>query len=196
MNEIIFYVFASIAVFASLMVVASRNTIHSVFYLILVFTLSSVILLTLGVEFLGLIYIIVYVGAIAVLFLFIVMMLNIRVVELGESLMKYIPIGGVVLVIFFIEIYYLYKQDLFVSKFGYTNINWLGEVDGISNVKLLGDLLYTHFSLVFILAGLVLLLAMIGTIVLTLHHEINVRRQEVYKQVGRNYLTTVSLKKI
>ena len=154
------------------------------------------ILLSLGVEFLGLIYIVVYVGAIAVLFLFIVMMLNIRVVELGENLVKYIPIGGIILVVFFIEVYYIFKIDFFVGKLDLLSMNWLGEIDGISNLVLLGDLLYTHYSVVFIVSGLVLLLAMIGTIVLTLHHEVNVKRQEVYKQVGRNYLSTVKLKKL
>jgi NADH:ubiquinone oxidoreductase subunit 6 (subunit J) len=175
------------------MILLSKNPVHSVFFLILVFCFSSGILLIIGAEFLAIIFVIVYVGAIAVLFLFVVMMLNVRLIDINQSILKYIPIGGVVGFIFLIELYYIFKYD-FVTGQENNFIaleNWLNSLNSVSNLKLLGEVLYTYYVYYFIIGGLVLLVAMIGSIVLTLHHQINVKRQLVYKQLGRDCKLTV-----
>jgi len=191
-SNILFYIFAVGALFSGLMVVGSRNPVHAVFFLILTFGFAAGLVLLLNVEFLALIFIIVYVGAIAVLFLFVVMMLNIRYVELNESRIKYLPIAGVIGLIFIIEIIYLINKVFREGQYDiYGYINWIDSLDGVSNISALGNVLYTYYVYYFMVAGFILLVAMIGSIVLTLHHNLNVKRQEVYKQVGRDYLETV-----
>lgn len=191
-SDILFYIFASGALLSGLMVISSTNPVHSVFFLILVFVFGSGLILLLNVEFLALIFIIVYVGAIAVLFLFVVMMLNIRYVELNESIIRYLPIAGIVGLIFIIEIVYLINKALISGAYSANELtNWIDMLDGVVNMVALGNVLYTYYVYYFIIAGFILLVAMIGSIVLTLHHHSKVRRQEVYKQVGREYFKTV-----
>lgn len=193
-TDLLFYVFSFFALISSIFVIISKNPVHSVFFLILVFCFSTGILLLLNVEFLGIIFIIVYVGAIAVLFLFVVMMLNIRLLDLNENVIKYLPIAGVVGSIFFIELFYIFKKDFVVIKLNTNSFelnNWLVNLNSVNNIESLGEILYTYYVYYFILGGIILLVAMIGSIVLTLYHNINVKRQLVYKQVGRNYRLTV-----
>lgn len=191
-SEVLFYIFASGAIISALMVISSRNPMHSVFFLILVFVFGSGLILLLNVEFLALIFIIVYVGAIAILFIFVVMMLNIRYVELNESIIRYIPVAGIVGLIFVVEIIYLINKALIIGEYNNNELkNWIEMLDGVINMVSLGNVLYTYYVYYFIVAGFILLLAMIGSIVLTLHHHGVVKRQEVYKQVGREFNKTV-----
>lgn len=191
MLDVVFYTFASLAVISAIFVVISVNPVHSVLYLILVFSLSAGVLLLLNAEFLGVVYVVVYVGAIAVLFLFVVMMLNIRAAELESSAVSYIPVGSIIGLILFAELYYILTGDLGSGEFGESYTNWAAAVQNVSNVEALAEVLYTYYVYFFMLAGMVLFVAMVGAIVLTLHHKADVRRQEVYKQVGRGYSSGV-----
>lgn len=191
MENLLFYSFASIAVIAALCVVTAVNPVHSVFFLIIVFGMSAGVLLLVNVEFLAIVYVVVYVGAIAVLFLFVVMMLNVRMAELSASSVSYVPIGIFLGIGFLVELYYIMVGDLATGNMteGYTN--WASIVHQVTNVEVLGEVLYTYYVYFFILAGIVLFVAMLGAIVLTLHHKADVKRQEVYKQVGRSYSNAV-----
>lgn len=175
----------------SLFVIFSKNPVHSIVYLILTFCGAAALLISIGSEFLGLIFIIVYVGAIAVLFLFVVMMLNIKIIELNENLIRYLPIS---LIIFFTVTLQIYSY----INFTYVNpefpfIDWLIILNRSQNIVLLGNILYTIFFHFFLITSLILLLAMIGSIVLTLNHSKYVLRQKSYEQNLRNWKTTVRL---
>lgn len=192
MIDYIFYCFASLGIIGAIFVVTAVNPVHSVLYLITVFIVSAGVLLIINAEFLALVYIVVYVGAIAVLFLFIVMMLNIRVAELTTSVVSYVPLGFMLGLVLFLELYYMFKQDLVPGNFGENYIQWDQIAKEKTNVVMLSEVLYTDYVYSFMLAGLVLFVAMVGAIVLTLHHKLDVRRQEVYKQVGRRHSSSVS----
>lgn len=173
------------------MVVLSKNPVNSVFFLILVFALASILIFMLNVEFLGILYIIIYVGAIAVLFLFVIMMMNIRLIELEEQMVRYIPLSVLIGLILFIQIYSILKSDFNnLLLYGFVK-DWVILLDSVTNTEILGYLLYTHYVYAFIVASLVLLVAMVGSIVLTLYHEVTVKRQEFFEQVERDYFTTV-----
>ena len=205
-HAIFFYFFSIIAIFSSLMVITSRSTINSVFFLILDFISVGCLFIMVGAEFLGMILLIVYVGAVAVLFLFVVMMLNIRITELKESILRYVPIGGLVLIIFFFEVLSVVNGDL-VPFFSATNlnldsqaallpidlhiVNWSNNINPTTNIEAIGELLYTYYCYAFIVASLILLVAMIGAILLTMRKQFNVRRQEVFDQVFNNLNTSV-----
>jgi len=197
--DIVFYFFSILTILSGIAVILARNPVHSVLYLVLVFVMSSGLVFLLLAEFIAVILIVVYVGAIAVLFLFVVMMLNIRLVELDDTLVRYIPLGIIVGVSFYIELFYILKKDL-VNKEG--NIEgieitkWIDYINGGTNLEILGELLYTYYVYYFIIGGLILLVAMIGTIVLTLYHEVGIKRQEIYKQVGRRVVETIVKKEI
>lgn len=193
-SELLFFLFFSLILISGFLVVLSKNPVHSVLFLILTFTLSACVLLLLGVEFLGIIYIVVYVGAIAVLFLFVVMMLNIKLTELGSNL-RFLPLSGLVVLLLFLELFYIIQGEV---GLGYTLTydSWVSYLDGVSNLEVLGSVLFTYGVYYFLLSGIILFVSMVGTIVLTLSHELNVRRQEVYVQVGRDYRTAVQKMKI
>lgn len=154
--------------FGSFFVLSSKNPVHSVLFLILVFICGAGILLIFGAEFIALIFIIVYVGAIAVLFLFIVMMLDIKINKKNTTILQYIPFGLLFGFIFLTEIY-ISLENLFGQKQGvYSNIpKWSNFIDRITNTELLGQLLYQEFFICFVLCGILLLIAMLGAIVLT-----------------------------
>lgn len=198
MSDILFYCFAGVAVLSGICVVTAGNPVHSVLFLIMVFVMSAGILLLINVEFLAVVYVVVYVGAIAVLFLFVVMMLNVRMAELSASAVSYLPIGFMICFVLFIEFYYILTSDLVASKntIELSYVSWVDVVQQVSNVEVLAEVLYTYYAYFFILAGAVLFVAMVGAIVLTLYHKIDVRRQEVYKQVGRTYSSAVLKVKI
>lgn len=203
---LLFYILGSLALISGSLVVSARNPIHSILFLVLVFCNSAGLLLLLETEFLAMIFLVVYVGAIAVLFLFVVMMLNIRVTELKESLFRYIPIGGLVLIVFFLEILSVINGDL-VPFFSSTSLNidsqtllfqkelnlilWSNNINPITNIEAIGELLYTYYFYAFLMASLILLVAMIGAILLTMRKQFNVRRQEVFDQVFNNLNTNV-----
>lgn len=166
-------VFGTIAVLSALMVITEKNTIHSVFYLVMSFVNSSLILIIWGVDYLGLLLIIVYVGAIAILFLFVVMMINIKNEEINRT--KYVPIGLIVALVLMLEVYIQYPQTMQVTKISNYEIN-----GGETNLHWLGEILYTWEVVIY--GSLVLLVAMIGAIVLTLSHSEGVKRQDLFSK--------------
>jgi len=200
-EALLFYIFSSIAVVSGIMVISSRNPMHSVLFLVLVFCNAAGLLILLETEFLAMLFLVVYVGAIAVLFLFVVMMLNIRITELNESILRYLPVGGIILLIFLFEILSVINGDLvpFFSSNMFqfeadnvilsTNLNtifWSNQIDPTSNIEALGNVLYTYYVYSFIIASLILLVAMIGAILLTMRKRVNVRKQEIFDQVYGN----------
>ena len=186
-HAIFFYVFSVIAVVSAIMVTVSKNTVHSVFFLILYFISISFHFIIIGAEFLGMIMLIVYVGAVAVLFLFVVMMLNVAQQKnqwfVSKDSSRHIPIGLLISVIIFFELIIViggwkYKPDLFNStKSSIEN--------GVSNTHSLGQVLYTDYIHVFQISGMILLIAMIGAIVLTFRQREGVKKQSYLKQISR-----------
>jgi len=193
----LFYFFSGIALFSAIMVISARNPVHSVLFLILVFCNSAGLLILLEAEFLALIFIVVYVGAIAVLFLFVVMMLNVKITEIQDEVLQYLPIGGLIGIVFLLEIILIIDGD-FVSLINPSAenpvyIDWFAQVDPITNIQTLGNVLYTDYVLFFLLAGVILLVAMVGAIVLTMSTRSSVRRQFIYQQVARDFDNAVFL---
>ena len=186
-HAIFFYVFSIIAVISATMVTVSKNTVHSVFFLILDFISISCLFIMVGAEFLGMIMLIVYVGAVAVLFLFVVMMLNVAQQKnqwfISEENSGHIPIGLLISTIIFFELIIVvggwkYKPDLFKSG----NLSSSNE---ISNTHSLGQVLYTDYIHIFQISGMILLIAMIGAIVLTFRQREGVKKQSYLKQISR-----------
>ena len=192
-----FYLFAGLAVAAAFMVITARNPVHAVLFLILAFFNAAGLFVLMGAEFLAMILVIVYVGAVAVLFLFVVMMLDVDFVELREGFLQYLPVGRLVGAIVLVEL--LMVVGAWVVAPGTVN-GTLGEpapdMSVTSNIQALGNILYTKYFFFFQVAGLILLVAMIGAIVLTLHHRPNVRRQNVSEQVARSKETAIEIKKV
>ena len=186
-HSIFFYTFSIIAVISAIMVTVSKNTVHSVFFLILDFISISCLFIMIGAEFLGMIMLIVYVGAVAVLFLFVVMMLNVAQQKnqwfTSESSSKHIPVGLIISAIIFFELIIViggwkYKPNLLDS-------NSLSVVNDVSNTHSLGQILYTDYIHVFQISGMILLIAMIGAIVLTFRQREGVKKQSYIKQISR-----------
>ena len=185
-HAIFFYIFSIIAVISAIMVTVSKNTVHSVFFLILDFISISCLFIMIGAEFLGMIMLIVYVGAVAVLFLFVVMMLNVAQQKnqwfISEENSSHIPVGLLISVIIFCELIIViggwrYKPDLFEASKLMTN--------EISNTHSLGQVLYTDYIHIFQISGMILLIAMIGAIVLTFRKREGVKTQSYLKQISR-----------
>lgn len=196
---LLFYFFSSIAVLSGIMVIGARNPIHSVLFLILVFCNATGLIILLEAEFLAMIFLVVYVGAIAVLFLFIVMMLNVRLIEFNESILRYMPIGALIGLIFLVELYLIIGHELTPIPnvdlgSSLEMVTWASQVHSLTNMETIGELLYTHYFYLFLIASLILLVAMIGAIVLTLHHRENVKRQEIFSQVARDFEQAIKLK--
>ena len=175
-----FYLLAAVAVAAAFMVVAARNPVHSVMYLILTFFSAAGLFILMGAEFLALLLVMVYVGAVAVLFLFVVMMLDVDFVELKQGFLTYLPIGALVAVILLLEM--ILVGAAYVAGQTQTTVVQTYEK---SNIERFGEVLYTQYAGVFEAAGIVLLVAMIGAIVLTLREREGVRRQVVMDQIAR-----------
>jgi len=186
--DILFYIIATSVLIGSLLVILSRNPVHSVLSLILVFCLSSVLLLLLDVDFLALLFVVVYVGAIAVLFLFVIMMLNVKIVQVSESSIRWVPAGIFVTLALSTEIYILLRANFPVGSVESTNdvLDWTALLFGADLLTLLGSVLYSYFFVQFFLAALILLVALVGAITLTIGHKRGTRKQLVYKQVGRD----------
>ena len=186
-HAIFFYTFSLIAIVSAIMVTASKNTVHSVFFLILDFISISCLFIMIGAEFLGMIMLIVYVGAVAVLFLFVVMMLNVAQQKnqwfASKESSKHIPFGLIISTLIFVEILIViggwkYKPEIF-------NINNSINLNSVSNTHSLGKILYTDYIHVFQISGMILLVAMIGAIVLTFRERVGVKRQSYIKQISR-----------
>lgn len=190
-----FYLFATITVAAAFMVISARNPVHSVLFLILAFFNAAGLFMLTGAEFLALILIVVYVGAVAVLFLFVVMMLDVDFAELRQGFLQYLPVGGIIGAILAIELI-LVLGGLTNAETGATNVQPIPDMAQTSNIKAIGDLLYTRYIFFFQLAGLILLVAMIGAIVLTLSHRPDVKRQNVAEQVARDPKRAVTLQNV
>jgi len=191
-QAICFYVFSAVLVGSGVMVIASRNPVHSVLFLILAFFNAAALFILLGAEFLALILVIVYVGAVAVLFLFVVMMLDINFVELRRGFLQYLPIGFTIGAILAIELLLVFGTWAVAP----TIAQPLVQAPGVTNTQALGELLYTRYVYAFQAAGMVLLVAMIGAIVLTLRSREGVRRQKIAQQVGRRRQDTLEVVKV
>ena len=189
--SLFFYFFSSIAVLSAFMVIATKNTVYSVFSLILVFVTISILFIMIGAEFLGMIMLIVYVGAVAVLFLFVVMMLNVNEDKSEKYTKKNISVGTIVGLVVFLELLVViggwkYKND-FVS------LNAFNSNQNLTNTHQLGGVLYTDYIHLFQISGMILLIAMIGAIVLTFNKKENVKRQSYFKQIQRDRATSIEL---
>ena len=178
-----FYLFAAVLIASAVMVVSSRNPVHSVLFLILCFFNAAGLFLIAGAEFLAMILVIVYVGAVAVLFLFVVMMLDVDFSALREGFQRYAPVGGVVGLVLFAELVLVFGSWTFADDAAGLRLNPMPE--GVDNTRALGRILYTDHVWLFQLAGLVLLVAMIGAIVLTLRGRPTSKRQSIAKQLAR-----------
>ena len=194
-HSLFFYFFSSIAVFASIMVTVSRNAVYSVFFLILVFISISILFIMIGAEFLGMIMLIVYVGAVAVLFLFVVMMLNINE-QLTErssrkGLVNNISVGSIVGAIIFLEL--LVVVGGWKYKGTFVPLSDINLNQDISNTHALGNVLYTDYIHLFQISGMILLIAMIGAITLTFSKRENIKRQSYFNQIQREKDSAVSL---
>ncbi|WP_026870391.1 NADH-quinone oxidoreductase subunit J [Inquilinus limosus] len=185
-----FYLFALITVIAGGMVITARNSVHSVLFLILAFFNAAALFVLIGAEFLAMILVVVYVGAVAVLFLFVVMMLDINFAELRAGFLRYLPVGALIGVVLLIELFLLY------GSVGGPSILATAAPSGPTNTAALGQLIYTHYAFPFQAAGLILLVAMIGAIVLTLRHRAGVRRQVISQQLARRREEVMVIKKI
>ena len=182
--SITFYVFSLVAVLSALMVISARNPVHSVLFLILSFVNASGLFVLLGAEFLAMILVVVYVGAVAVLFLFVVMMLDINFVKLREGFLQYLPFGALLGIVLIIELGILFLTKSFsensLSRFVESPV-----MNEVENTKLIGQVLYTNYFYLFQISGLILLVAMVGSITLTLRDRGQVKRQNISQQ---NYL--------
>ena len=194
-HSIFFYTFSLIAIVSAIMVTASKNTVHSVFFLILDFISISCLFIMIGAEFLGMIMLIVYVGAVAVLFLFVVMMLNVAQQKnqwfAGQATSKHIPVGLIISTLIFVEIIIViggwkYKPEIFDINNSITQIS-------VSNTHSLGQILYTDYIHIFQISGMILLVAMIGAIVLTFRQRAGVKKQSYIKQISRERTEGVEL---
>lgn len=191
-----FYLFAGVSVAAAVMVIAARNPVHSVLFLIVAFFNSAGLFVLLGAEFLAMILVVVYVGAVAVLFLFVVMMLDINIAELRQGFLHYLPIGGLVGLILLVELVLVIGAWALEPAVGALIAAPTPPPDVVTNTQALGDLLYTQYAYPFQAAGLILLVAMIGAIVLTLRRRPGVRRQRIDHQVGRRPAESVEIRKV
>jgi len=195
-QTILFYVFAAAAVGSGVTVVAARNPVHSVLFLILAFFSTAALFLLIGAEFLAMILIIVYVGAVAVLFLFVVMMLNIDFNEMRSGFVRYLPVGALIGVILLAELILISVGWAVTPAHAVFAAAAPAGAAGIDNTRALGDILYTRYLLAFQIAGLILLVAMIGAIVLTLRHRADVRRQSIAAQIARTRAQSVEVVKV
>ena len=193
--SITFYVFSLVAVLSALMVISARNPVHSVLFLILSFVNASGLFVLLGAEFLAMILVVVYVGAVAVLFLFVVMMLDINFVKLREGFLQYLPFGALLGIVLIIELGILFLTRSFsensLSKFVETPM-----INEIENTKLIGQVLYTDYFYLFQISGLILLVAMVGSITLTLRDRGQVKRQNISQQNYANANDSIDKKKV
>ncbi len=189
----IFYVLAAITVASGVMVVSARNPVHSVLFLILAFFNSAGLFILIGAEFLAMILVVVYVGAVAVLFMFVVMMLDINFLRMQEGFMRYLPVGLAIGIVLLAEL--VLVGGTWAARGTHVAQAVPAGVPVVSNIRAIGDLLYTQYFYLFQIAGMILLVAIIGAITLTLRHR-PVRRQDIGMQVNRSRAETVELRKV
>ena len=191
-----FYLFAAITIASAVMVISARNPVHSVLFLILSFVNSAGLFILLGAEFLALILVVVYVGAVAVLFLFVVMMLDINFVELREGFLQYLPVGALVGLILLVELLLILGGASIAPEVAGRGIEPTPPLDELTNTEALGRILYTKYVYLFQAAGMILLIAMVGAIVLTLRQRVGVRRQSIGAQTSRTVEQSVEIKQV
>ncbi|WP_206454307.1 NADH-quinone oxidoreductase subunit J [Aurantimonas marina] len=196
LQALFFYIFALIAIGAALMVVFSKNPVHSVLFLITTFVSAAGLFLLTGAEFLALILIVVYVGAVAVLFLFVVMMLDVDFAKLKRGALQYAPFGAIVGIVLLAELIIAVTGNYYDPQLSVATAMPTPPLAEMSNIEALGAVLYTRYILFFQLAGLILFVAMIGAIVLTLRHKEGIRRQSIPAQVARNPATAIEIRKV
>ena len=190
-----FYMFAIITIAAGLMVISSRNPVHSVLFLILAFFNAAGLFVLMGAEFLAMILVVVYVGAVMVLFLFVVMMLDVNFAELKQGFLQYLPVAGLIAVILLIQLVFVISTRI-VPEAEVEAVAAVTPAAEVTNTEALGRLLYTDYVYLFQGAGLILLVAMVGAIVLTLRQREGVRRQSVAKQVARRREEVIAVRKV
>ena len=190
-----FYLFSSVAVLSALMVISAKNPVHSVLFLILSFVNASGLFVLLGAEFLAMILVVVYVGAVAVLFLFVVMMLDINFIKLREGFLQYLPFGALLGIVLIVELGILFLTKSFSQNnlITYSNFPAIAEIE---NTKMLGSVLYTKYFFLFQISGLILLVAMIGSITLTLRYKNISKKQIIYNQNNLDTSQAITKKKI
>jgi NADH-quinone oxidoreductase subunit J len=191
---LLFYLFATVAVAAAVMVVSARNPVHSVLFLILTFFNAAALFILIGAEFLAMVLVVVYVGAVAVLFMFVVMMLNVNFVRMRQGFLQYLPIGGLIGVILLVEL--VLVAGTWAVADTPVAIEPRPTTGGLTNTEALGNVFYTEYFYLFQAAGVILLVAIIGAIALTLRDRGNIRRQDIGEQVHRDRATAVELKKV
>ena len=195
-TAIFFYLFAATCIASAIMVVTARNPVHSVLFLIIAFVNASGLFILLGAEFLAMILIVVYVGAVAVLFLFVVMMLDVDFAELRQGFLNYLPVGFLVGAILLAELLFIVGAWVIGPGVPKAITAPIPSPSDISNTQALGLVLYTRYVYFFEAAGVILLVAMIGAIVMTLHHRPDVKRQDVGAQVARRRATAIDVVKV
>jgi NADH-quinone oxidoreductase subunit J len=196
LHAILFYIFAVAAVASGVMVVAARNPVHSVLFLIVAFFNTAALFVLIGAEFLAMILVIVYVGAVAVLFLFVVMMLDIDFAELRSGFVRYLPIGALVGLVLLAELILIAVSWALSPPGSVVAAAGPAGAVAVDNTRALGQILYTRYLFAFQAAGLILLVAMIGAIVLTLRQRGDVRRQSVAAQIARTRAQSVEVVKV
>ncbi|MBP1860894.1 NADH-quinone oxidoreductase subunit J [Rhizobium herbae] len=196
LQALFFYLFSFVAVASAFMVISARNPVYSVLFLILTFFNSAGLFLLTGAEFLAMILLVVYIGAVAVLFLFVVMMLDIDFTELRSGVLEYAPVGALIGLVLAAELIIVVGGSSFSPEIAKTISMPIPAIADRTNTAALGDVLYTHYVYFFQIAGLVLLVAMIGAIVLTLRHRDNIKRQDIPTQVARTPKTAVEVVKV
>ncbi|VVT17155.1 NADH-quinone oxidoreductase subunit J [Rhizobium sp. EC-SD404] len=196
LQAVFFYLFAFVAVASAFMVISARNPVHSVLFLILTFFNAAGLFLLTGAEFLAMILLVVYVGAVAVLFLFVVMMLDVDFTQLRSGVLEYAPIGALVGLILAAELIIVLGGATFSPEIAGSGAMAIPPLTERQNTQALGDVLYTDFIYFFQIAGLILLVAMIGAIVLTLRQRDNVKRQDIAAQVARGPANSIEVVKV
>jgi NADH-quinone oxidoreductase subunit J len=195
-TAIFFYLFAAACIASAILVVTARNPVHSVLFLIIAFVNASGLFILLGAEFLAMILIVVYVGAVAVLFLFVVMMLDVDFAELRQGFLNYLPVGFLVGAILLAELLFIVGAWVIGPGVPKAITAPIPATSAISNTQALGLVLYTRYVYFFEAAGVILLVAMIGAIVMTLHHRPDVKRQNVGAQVARRRANAIDVVKV
>ncbi len=192
----VFYMFAILAVFGGVMVISARNPVHSVLFLIFVFFNAAGLFLLLGAEFLAMVLVVVYVGAVAVLFLFVVMMLDINFVELRQGFLHYLPVGAAIGLVLLIELATVFAGWHEAPEAKQMIAAATPDMTQVTNTKALGQIIYTKYLFLFQLSGMVLLVAMVGAIMLTLRKRPSTKRQNIADQLARRPEDTLEIRKV
>jgi NADH-quinone oxidoreductase subunit J len=191
-----FYLFAGVCIASAIMVIAAKNPVHSVLFLILAFVNAAGLFVMMGAEFLAMILVVVYVGAVAVLFLFVVMMLDVDFAELKQGALQYLPVGLLIGGIFLAELLLVVGAWVIGPGVSQAITSPIPPIDKIPNTEAIGLVLYTRYVYFFEAAGLILLVAMVGAIVLTLRHKVRVRRQDIATQVARTPAMSIEIRQV